>query len=109
MHEATIKTNFLFAEMQRHQGRWMTDQLPKGFAFKICQFVLFLKPSANGGLADIFKLYFETVHRHNNVFQMCIVEEVLILFGPGHAKMCLMPYANNKGADQPAHPFQDSS
>ena len=24
--------------------------------------------------------------------------------GPGHAKMCLMPYANNKGADQPAHP-----
>ena len=26
------------------------------------------------------------------------------LYGPGHAKMCLMPYANNKGADQPAHP-----
>ena len=26
------------------------------------------------------------------------------LDGPGHAKMCLMPYANNKGADQPAHP-----
>ena len=25
------------------------------------------------------------------------------LFGPGHAKMCLMPYVNNKGADQPAH------
>ena len=23
---------------------------------------------------------------------------------PGHATMCLMPYANNKGADQPAHP-----
>ena len=21
--------------------------------------------------------------------------------GPGHVKMCLMPYANNKGADQP--------
>ena len=26
------------------------------------------------------------------------------IIGPGHAKMCLMPYANNKGADQPAHP-----
>ena len=26
------------------------------------------------------------------------------LIEPGHAKMCLMPYANNKGADQPAHP-----
>ena len=23
---------------------------------------------------------------------------------PSHAKMCLMPYANNKGADQPARP-----
>ena len=25
-------------------------------------------------------------------------------YGPGHAKMCLMAYANNKGADQPVHP-----
>ena len=25
-------------------------------------------------------------------------------YGPRHAKTCLMPYANNKGADQPAHP-----
>ena len=24
--------------------------------------------------------------------------------GPGHTKTCLMPYANNKDADQPAHP-----
>ena len=23
---------------------------------------------------------------------------------PGHEKMCLMLYANNKGADQPTHP-----
>ena len=27
-----------------------------------------------------------------------------LIIGPGLAKMCLMPYANNKGADQPAHP-----
>ena len=26
------------------------------------------------------------------------------LYGPGHVKMCLMPYANNKGADQPPRP-----
>ena len=26
------------------------------------------------------------------------------LLEPGHEKMCLMSYANNKGADQPAHP-----
>ena len=25
-------------------------------------------------------------------------------FEPGHKKTCLMSYANNKGADQPAHP-----
>ena len=31
-------------------------------------------------------------------------ELVLYITGPGHAKICLMPYANNKGADQPAHP-----
>ena len=23
---------------------------------------------------------------------------------PGHENMCVMSYANNKGADQPAHP-----
>ena len=28
----------------------------------------------------------------------------LKLFGPRHTKMCLMTFANNKGADQPAHP-----
>ena len=27
-----------------------------------------------------------------------------ITFEPGHEKTCLMSYANNKGADQPAHP-----
>ena len=25
-------------------------------------------------------------------------------YEPGHEKMCLMSYGNNKGADQPAHP-----
>ena len=25
------------------------------------------------------------------------------VYEPGHEKMCLMSYANNKGADQPAH------
>ena len=26
-----------------------------------------------------------------------------LIIGPGHAKTCLMPYANNKGADQLEH------
>ena len=29
---------------------------------------------------------------------------IYYLCEPGHEKMCLMSYANNKGADQPAHP-----
>ena len=33
-----------------------------------------------------------------------IVQRNKNIYGPGHAKTCLMPYANNKGADQPAHP-----
>ena len=28
----------------------------------------------------------------------------ICLYVPGHAKMCPISYANNKGADQPAHP-----
>ena len=33
-----------------------------------------------------------------------VVAVVVKLYGRSYAKMCLMPYANNKGADQPAHP-----
>ena len=29
---------------------------------------------------------------------------IIILYEPGHEKMCLVSYVNNKGADQPAHP-----
>ena len=28
---------------------------------------------------------------------------IKLKIGPGHAKMCVMPYANNKSADQAAH------
>ena len=44
---------------------------------------------------------------HCNLFQLLSFLTVLILIitGWGHAKMCLMPYVNNKGADQPAHPL----
>ena len=28
---------------------------------------------------------------------------LLVLYEPGHEKMCLMAYVNNKGADQPVH------
>ena len=44
--------------------------------------------------SNIFKYYFPPSHR--NEFKEFTNE-------PGHEKMCLMSYANNKGADQPAH------
>ena len=34
----------------------------------------------------------------------CFMECSSAGIGPGHVKTCLMPHANNKGADQPAHP-----
>ena len=37
-------------------------------------------------------------------FKLKFYKCISIKIGPGHVKMCLMPYANNKGADQPAHP-----
>ena len=38
--------------------------------------------------------------RHSTSFLMSLVN----INEPGHEKMCLMSYANNKGADQPALP-----
>ena len=38
------------------------------------------------------------------MFFFFFVSMQYMLIGPGHAKTCLMPYANNKSADQPAHP-----
>ena len=41
------------------------------------------------------------------VRKICLYKKSLQLVKqsePGHEKMCLMSYANNKGADQPAHP-----
>ena len=37
-------------------------------------------------------------------FPMCCFIRHAIISEPGHEKMCLMSYANIKGADQPAHP-----
>ena len=38
-----------------------------------------------------------TLHGH----VMCYIKNIN---EPGHGKFCLMPYANNRGTDQPAHP-----
>ena len=41
-------------------------------------------------------LWLISVYVWHNVHSVALNE-------PGHEKMCLMSYANNKGADQPAH------
>ena len=37
--------------------------------------------------------------KHNLLLNM-----IKLMYEPGHEKTCIMSYANNKGADQPAHP-----
>ena len=49
---------------------------------------------------DSKKMY----HTEHNLNMAVINWIPILIFGPGHAKMCPMTYANNKGADQPAHP-----
>ena len=58
------------------------------------------------------KILQRLIHFHENLFPVKITCEnhknkllaKLNRFELGHEKMCLMSYANNKGADQPVHP-----
>ena len=53
---------------------------------------------------------YEALHRSYSALQVIQIPSIKLRFGtgnryePSHEKMCLMSYANNKGADQPAHP-----
>ena len=51
---------------------------------------------------------FENVSGRQGTNDGCLAfgsgELIILINGPGHMKTCLIPYANNKGADQPAHP-----
>ena len=38
------------------------------------------------------------------LYELTTKSVVMLSIELGHAKMCLMPHADNKGADQPAHP-----
>ena len=48
-------------------------------------------------VSDLFLCYARGIN-------LLINKVPMSLFEPGHEKMCLMSYANNKAADQPAHP-----
>ena len=41
---------------------------------------------------------------HGFSWLLNIMKDSKYPFWPGHEKMCLMSYANNTSADQPAHP-----
>ena len=47
---------------------------------------------------------FKLCQANNKCYVNSIHMSELNTYEPGHVKMCLMPYANNKGADQPANP-----
>ena len=67
-------------------------------------------------LKDIIKWYrklndFNSAHHQRlktrkleSILSLHMMRAIRHLIGPGHAKTCLMPYSNNKSADQPAHP-----
>ena len=43
--------------------------------------------------------------KHGDIIAITVMYNLRInSYEPGHEKTCLMSYANNKGADQPAHP-----
>ena len=51
--------------------------------------------------AFLFVLLCPQLASHDKISQQ--INPVWFVFEPGHEKMCFMSYANNKGADQPAH------
>ena len=56
---------------------------------------------------QITKIYEKAIcamHKIYKVSKTVKYSNILKLFELGHEEMCLMSYANNKGADQPAHP-----
>ena len=53
-------------------------------------------------MPNIFSRHFWTIVIHQ--WTLTYHYTLQRLCGPGHAKTCLKPYANNKVADQPAHP-----
>ena len=48
-------------------------------------------------------LFMDFKENMEDVLKGVTVNEQCYIFEPGHEKMCLMYYANNKGTDQPAH------
>ena len=53
-------------------------------------------------VADYLSLFFH-VSKKNSLNKLLLLYLNLKLYEPGHEKMCLMSYANNKGADQHMH------
>ena len=91
------------------QTAWMC-RLIWVFTGRTCYFVAFvilcLLSSLNILTTGVyFFLHTWKVHFYvSETVSISSLNKVSLRIGPGHVKMCLMPYANNKNADQPAHP-----
>ena len=80
---------------------WSHDQDDCHARYMVITFKSLLQ-NRMASLIETFKVY-SIRSLSNNMFVEMMTQVDLSPYGPGHAKMCLMPYANNKGADQPAH------
>ena len=69
-----------------------------------CLEITYVPYTAPLGLQPCFRIF--TVSLIVSLTYGCVLLlwYFVVLNEPDHEKMCLMPYANNKGADQPAHP-----
>ena len=80
----------------RHQSRTLKSEplyIIGVFVFFYSQFSLFASNS-----------YFRKWRRIRQPVHTFRPPQLSALYGPGHAKTCLMQYANNKSADQPVRP-----
>ena len=56
------------------------------------------------GIPGDFSIHQNTISSFNQLTVMCTTRGERSLIGPQREKTCLRGFANNTGADQPAHP-----
>ena len=85
-------------------------KIRKKIAVRNLTWVLFFYIFSRVGISEIQSPTGNSFDIYNIFIKVGVIRNELLLFcgcyqcEPGHEKMCLMSYANNKGADQPAHP-----
>ena len=91
-----------FLPRLRRRDPWLLHGFPATLNVMVIQTranhtLLFLKP-------QLYCTSFWDFYTQSRLYPGKYEKHGWLLYWPGHAKTCLKPYANNKGADQPAHP-----